>query len=349
MKLKDLYAGLQNGTIKVDNKGHLLHQSIIDRVEYQVEIWEKAVKEYQDKINAGEIQTKGKDKPNQYYVDLFQRNLDEELEYGRFLFCMEASCYDCGARMYIILIDETTITVVKTHDYWDISDKSGKKYEYQFKLEDAPFCPANHIREAGKLVSQIEVPTGQLIFRNYFDKEEIYDPKEEYYDQYSVSSILGRSNMMKYLGTQNVGYGQMGNMSMNVYSNGFDEIIIGDNIEYIDERYYSDEQIEKDKLTNSKYWTEEKITEHRKNRKAGEDFVKLIKEGDFKNKGEISLSVWRWMCADKSVLKAFGEPLKLKDEYTVNVKVSKGTWEIEHYYDFPKNGDHLYSRLKLVK
>jgi hypothetical protein len=147
---------------------------------------------------------------------------------------------------------------------------------------------------------------------------------DEYKSENSICSISGRFNLMKYLATKNIGYGQMGNMSVNVFLNkAGDEIIIGTDHDYDGNREYT------------------------------------VKHKGFNNLGSISLSVWRWMCGDLQVLREHGEPIpdnlkvntQTDDDYAdcILTKVQPGTWVIEHYYDFCKRKDIIYSKLYLKK
>ena len=144
----------------------------------------------------------------------------------------------------------------------------------------------------------------------------------------SINAIRGRMNLMNYLAAKNIGYGQMGNMSVNVFLNkAGDEIIIGNDYGY-------------DRET---------------------DRERTIKHKGFRNLGSISLSVWRWMCGDLEVLKGHGEvvPENIKvnkqteDDYKdyILTKVKPGTWVIEHYYDLAteEDEDRIYSKLYLKK
>ena len=175
------------------------------------------------------------------------------------------------------------------------------------------------------MVTEIEVPSGELLFTNFFKKDEIYKKPFEKDDINSINCILGEFELMKYLSEKNIGYGQMGNMSVNVFvKKTGDEIIIG--------------------------------TDYGYNEKDGEY---EIKHKGFINCGRISLSVWRWMCGDIQILKEHNEeiPKDLKLNKSIDhdykdyilTKVKKGTWVIEHYYSFvTEDSDNgIYSKLCL--
>jgi len=92
---------------------------------------------------------------------------------------------------------------------------------------------------------------------------------------------------------------------------------------------------------------EKKPKDYQKEVDSYKKFEKAI-EG-MKHMGSICLDVWRWMAADASILAEHGEDWKAdKDNGTdvVEVHVEPGAYVIEHYYDFPQNGDYLHSRIR---
>ena len=142
---------------------------------------------------------------------------------------------------------------------------------------------------------------------------------------------------MKNLASRNIGYGQMGNTYINVYSNDKNEVIIGSEGCFLDnDAYYKSNP---EALKKDKDWDKE--TEHYR---AFEAATK-----DMKVKGDICLDVWRWQCADVEVLATKNENWKEEMDAgtdVVELHLEPGTYIIEHYYDFPKNGDYLHSRIK---
>lgn len=201
-------------------------------------------------------------------------------------------------------------------------------------------CEAKDLYEAKKLEATINFPTGNVVFTNFFHKEEIYINVNNRYGRPSICSLLGRKALMDYLATKNVGYGQMGNMSISVYSNKT-EIIITET----DLRDSYGELVES-VLSEEEEYTEEEVRDAKNAKTVYDDFFKYLKDNKFKKRGDISLSVWRWMCADKATLELEGE--EIDDD--VNFKVDKGLWKIEHYFDFtpcnPKTyKDLIYSKL----
>jgi hypothetical protein len=330
MKLKKIIEGIENGTITILENNHRCNP-LIDKLKQLYTSSIERKKEYQEKIKNGVTREDGRSYDGM--VQLYDMKLNVEI--GHHLMDMTQYCFNCDSEMYVILIDEKTIGYIPSNEYWDIAEKSGTKYGYKAKKEDCKKCSASHLTESQKLEATIEVPSGELIFQNYFDKEELYEGKEKYGTP-GINSILGRNKLMQELAEKNVGYGQMGNMGVTVYSNETDEIIIGNNVDmYYDNKGYYESHPEK---IDDEWLKEEKDAK---------EFEKYLKEGNFKKMGEISLSVWRWMCMDKQLLLEHGETLKTDDIYqdSVEVHVQKGNYKIEHYFDFPENGDYIYSKI----
>lgn len=61
----------------------------------------------------------------------------------------------------------------------------------------------------------------------------------------------------------------------------------------------------------------------------------------YKKVGEISCDIWRWQCADTSVLEKYGETIDedFMDDNIV-IDVPKGEWNIKHYYDFMSDEEY---------
>lgn len=336
MTYQQLLKGLKDGSITIKNQGHLTN-SLIEKIEHNIKIWKEAVKEYKD-IIAGKIPNKeGRKSDPKRMLELYEERLNNHLEIGRYLEG-EQYCFHCDSTMYYLLVDEKTIAYVDSRYYWERCEQSGNKYEYVFKPKDIKICAASDLVKVSKLTSTINFPTGDVAFVNHYGKTVDDLPKKEKYSRPGLNSVLGRNRIMQYLANQNIGYGQMGNMSIGIYSNDKDEIIVGSD-------YFKDKIADTENYLNGKYGkkpTGEDLKRCQKKLKDAKKFDALLKKGNFKLKGSISLSVWRWMCADVSIKKT------LKGEDNVRVKLQAGKYQIEHYYDFPKNGDFLYSRLKLI-
>lgn len=330
MNLKELLEGLKNGTVTIDTKGHLVNP-IIDDLEDDINNDLDFIKEMESGEYV-EYTTKQKQTKEQCegMIKFVGDRLERDLLIGGYINQPDIYCFDCGERLRLILINENTVSLVSPTEYRDNRTLTEEK-RYIMDVTKISDCKARELRESGKMVSEIDVPSGKLLFTNFFKQDKIYDFPEEvnsYDAEHSINSIQGRNNLMQYLATQNIGYGQMGNMSVNVFvKDSGDEIIIGTDYHYNDE---DDEEI-------------------------------TIEHEGFTNLGSISLSVWRWMCGDIEVLKGHGEklPKKLKvntcieDDYKdyILTDVKPGRWQIEHYYDFARGNDDpiIYSKLKLIK
>ncbi len=163
----------------------------------------------------------------------------------------------------------------------------------------------------------IPIESKRICFVNYFGDDVNPGPEEGRYTTYTLNSILGRKNTTQFLAENNkVGYGQMGNMSIGIYTNDEEIIICDSSLDEIEEMYdYEENAEEYDKLTS------------------------YLKEKNFKYKGEISLSVWRWECADydrvKDSQKVKGREANSKQYYSDVIHFPiKGTSVYgEHYYD----------------
>lgn len=329
MKLKDIIKGVKDGTITILESGHQCNP-LLDKLEYTYEHTLKIIQEYKDKIKNGEEENDGV--KCERMIDLFESKLEAKI--GQSIADMEQYCFNCDANMYVKMLDEKTIGYVPTGKYWDIAEKSGTKYGFKISKKDIPECECKHLTKAQKLTTTINVPSGKLIFQNFFRSEKLSDPDD--YSKPGLNSILGRNEIMQDLAKRNVGYGQMGNMSVEIYANK-EEIIIG-NCEdgYLDNEYYYEQHPEK---------IDDDWKEETKNYKK---FKSRLDKGKFKHLGSISLGVWRWMCTDETFYKENNEKQGEYDDQVI-VKVKKGTYEINHYYDFPRNGDYIYSTLKFKK
>jgi hypothetical protein len=247
-------------------------------------------------------------------------------------------CSNCDIYMCMILLDENTIAVMDINVY-------NKLYNENNNIVITPelikLCDGEFLQQYRKMISKINVPSGQLMFTNNFYSKELYIDINKNQNNKSLKSLLGRFELMTYLANnKNVGYGQMSgnneyyhiwyieNKTISIYvNNEGNEIIIGG--EYIF------------------------------NPNSGRKY-KINIDG-FVHVGKIHLTLDRWMCSDIENLKNQKEILpdddllivkdniesnNLKEYVVVNVK--PGIWGIEHYYDFIENSsDIIYSKLYL--
>lgn len=333
MNYKDLVEKLKDGSVTLQNEEHITYRKLIDVLEQKIKFWEDMIKKHSENP-----------KPNNSgytLLEFYNTLLLEDIVFGSYLDISEVCCHNCDSDLYVILLDEKTLVYTCSTDYWKLADASANKYQFIFKKEDIKVCAGHDLIKSKKLVSTINVPTGNLIFQNFFNTKELYEDVENEYKRSSINSILGRNYLMQYLSTKNVGYGQMGNMGVAIYSNENDEIIVADSYieDFILDYEYYDEN-DKDNEDNEDYFD---VSTYKKKK----EFLKYCEDNNFKRFGDISLDVWRWMCADKSVLEFHNE---LPNKNCISLNVQSGNWQIEHYYDFDhKDEDIVYSRLKLIK
>jgi hypothetical protein len=343
MKLQHVIDGLKEGGITI--MGSHYTNPLIDKLEREVGHLRDRIKEYTQKIKDNEPETR--ENQHQGMLNWYTSDLNDDLEFGDDLLRIDGYCFDCDENLRVVLIDEKTIAYSDyEHFYSIVSEKSGEGRK--FLISDVKPCACGNLRERSKMVSRIEVPTGELVFSNLFRTKELYcDPNNEW-GKPGINSILGRDALMQNLATRNVGFGQMGNMSADICSNGKDEIYVCNTYPAARDnaKYYEDHPERFDEMTEKEKKMFYKDLEDSENLEK-----KFVSDGFILN-GNVSMSVWRWQCADKFVLDSYGEDLEaLKNDYidVVTLKVEPGTWEIEHYYDFPCNGNVIYSKLIKVK
>lgn len=235
------------------------------------------------------------------------------------------SCSGCGEVLEPLLVKDTLVLIGQ------YSLRKAKLKKENLNL-DMLTCKFKKTGVVDNLKTEINIPTGDLWFANYFYVNDIFEiPFNSSNVRGGINSKLGELELMKYLAKKNVGYCQMGNMAVKIHINKTKDEIIITNL-------YSEND------------TETTID-------------------GFKEVGEISLSMWRLQFADKSVLKKYGQLSddeqsyvtdgdrneeketytysKLEDTELIQIKVKKGTWVIEHYYGL-KPGK-IYSKLYLKK
>lgn len=321
MNLLQIEEGLVNGSIVIDYKGHEFNP-VLDDISRYIKDKTEWIKELETGSYIGHDKKVWNKEECDDMIKFLNSYLIRNYDFGNYIFDINFYCFNCGLTHHMILVDEHTVSFIDYSTYDDVREIIKDNVSSHI-----PDCSVKSYCEDKKLVSEIDVPTGELLFVNHFNNDDIYSlpEKEEYRAENSLNCIGGRFNLMKYLSTKNIGYGQMGNMSVSVFlSDSGDEIIIGDDYGYNEE----DEEYE-------------------------------IEHKGFKNLGSISLSVWRWMCGDLKVLREHKEevPSNLvmnghinkdyKDYVLANVKL--GRWIIEHYFDFCGRGDIIYSKLYLKK
>lgn len=314
MNLKELAEGLKNNSITVIDNGHKVHGDFMEKIENYIKMYKE--------------------------FDLF----NNQIIIGVPLLFIEYICRNCENDLCLILLDINTLTIIETSKYSKLKNNFSKienvnKKDFRLTIDMLTQCPAIEFFNIKKLTSEINIKTGNLIFDNYFENEELYSfPKEinQSYSEYSICNIIGRNSLMQQLSSKNVGYGQMGNTSISIWSNKTEVLVTGYDIDEESEILESLEYDLKNCTTDIKIDIIKSIKEQ----------IKFIKD-NFEYKGEISLSVWRWQCADKSVLDSYNETIS---KSAISVKVKPGKYLIEHYYDFMRRDDTnlIFSKLKLI-
>lgn len=183
----------------------------------------------------------------------------------------------------------------------------GRK-ERDSALEEPCSLPHGHL----PTTHNIQVPTGKLLFANFFREFEDYDDEEENKAWRFLNFFAGRVRIMGHLAEQNVGYGQYGNTSVGIYISPDRKriVVLECELERLDDYY----------------------DEPEKSSPIYKEGMKLIGDG-YKHLGDISLGVWRVMFADRSILEAANHQ-EISDEMDyVDADVVPGTWNVTHYFD----------------
>lgn len=288
--LQEIYDKVKSGEITIDYRGHGPND-----LKY---MFEREEERYKSDLLSGDEKR----------IKEAQYNLEKKSPLGSFIwggYCGSGQCFLCDHHITYILKDEKTIGIVTSERRFDLLE--GKKLTEEHFLK----CEGEELSKTKCLTAEIQAPTGQIAIQNCFDTEEIYElPKEVRYERPTINCLLGRDRLMQYLASKDVGYGQMGNMSIYIYANSEEVLVIDEN-------------------------------EERPNKK----LKAYLKTGKYKRLGEISLRVWRWMCADVSVLEKYGE--KPKD---IVATVQPGTYIVEHFaHSLRRKALPIYSRIRLKK
>jgi hypothetical protein len=311
LKLPEIVDGFFDGTIKVNEMGHSINEH---RLDYSFGSMQDGIKRYTTKEELKKIG---------------EILLNDEIPIGSMISTLigsfDVSCGGCGQNLKPILKSKNEISLIGIKDFNEMVNKQkvdSTKWSWnETNTIDISKIKPCEIGEIDKITTEIDVNSGKLLFTNFFNEKEIYDPKEEDFD---INSLLGRVKLAKKLAEKNVGYGQMGNMSVRIFKNSDGtEIIVGTTYMYDEDDNDIDVEFE-----------------------------------GFEEIGDISLSVWRWMCADLETLDKWNESYPdmkpnthVEDDYKdyVLLDVKAGRWVIDHYYDFSETNDGIYSKLYLKK
>ena len=152
-------------------------------------------------------------------------------------------------------------------------------------------CPAADLISAGKLVAEIDVPTGNLVFTNFFRGMPAIERKV---DKYSLNQVVGRNKIMQVYAEHNIGFGQTGNTILEVIQRR-----VGLTIQV--PPFDSGPGIR--------------------------GCVYSMKRPKRKILGEICCDMWRWMCMDESFITQH-EAVPSDGHFTV--KIQPGRYRIQH-------------------
>lgn len=228
MKFDEMLSGLRNGKIKIDFSNH--HNNFFYKEELEKDLKDRLIERWTDQ----EV--------------LFGNSPINEVVLGRRFFTGEFDCKVCGKKLRFCLKDENTIVLTTLLDHPDYEIPTDCTYPDGMK----------------PIVSYINVPSGDLLFFNYIRHQDFeLEDKCKYANEYSLSTYHGRIGLAKFYSSKNLGYAQMGNMSVSVMQDKMHK-----NRVFICSPY----------LENEKFLKNKEI------------------------KGPIHLDVWRWHCIDSSFL-----------------------------------------------
>ncbi len=105
MKLQDVIDGLRNGSITI--MGSHYTNPLVDKLEYEIKHLRDMIKEYTQKIEDKEPETR--ENQHQGMLDWYTLDLNRDLEFGDDLMRTENYCFDCDENLRVVLIDEKKI------------------------------------------------------------------------------------------------------------------------------------------------------------------------------------------------------------------------------------------------
>lgn len=204
-----------------------------------------------------------------------------------------------------------------------------KKYDVSKPLADITrptYIPLDDVIDIGPITWSISIPSREVIFVNFFRDEVNPEPENRHSLEFSLNCLNGRRNRADfYAKHNNVGYGQMGNMSIGIYSSDteilavdpwFEDVLLGmhGNIEeYIDLMGAPSREEDAWKLDN------------------------YLKLHDFKWQGNLSLAMWRFECTDGNV----GNFETSKYDDVIRFPINGTALTAHHYYDTPQTEPEL--------
>ena len=193
-----------------------------------------------------------------------------------------------------------------------VSERMGRTIEMVYEKAEA----FNKIHSEKCVTGQVEFPTGNILFANFFknSKEDDYAfeiPGDiKYSSQNSINHALGEQNTMKILSdVHGLGYAQLGNTSAAIYKVGDDRIV----------------------MTNCylEYYDEDK-----------DQYLDVVMPKDWELIGEVCCDVWRVEFIDQENFDK-GDTFPLDKYDNFSAQVSPGTWTIKNNYHFMNDDSFL--------
>lgn len=321
MKYFDIGKGLIDGSISIDFMGHQIsgfsygHHTLIDNYNWDIEGMNGA---HDGKWTYDD----GKDHATKdaSMREAYRRKLEVDYNIGEDLWFVNLSyCQCCGM----------PVTPTFEGDKLVYRRQIIERKIVVLPMEEAR-CKFEHPEP---IVGKIKV-NSKLIFANYFQHIPNTPEGKKHDTQYSLNFTSGQVNITKYKSeVENVAFGQMGNMSVGIYTSKKD----------------------KNKIIIASPWYEEKDHYEEDDKEYKNPTYKKFPHKGFKLVGQISLCVWRWEATDLNTLTE--EKLQeMKDEEypqdIVELDVPHGEWEFTHWYEtntHPDRDEHIYSEFNLIK
>jgi len=168
MKLKTLRKKILNNEITIDYKKHnkqsitQLRKHFLDEFEYGYRSALESVISLPDNFFS----------LVKYYAPI---------EFGKYIDIGDMYCWDCDARLRPILISEKKLTFISISKFFKIGEEKAEqklienKYDFRASLKDCPTCELHTSKydlTGNKFVTQIEVPSGELMVKNFSLQED---------------------------------------------------------------------------------------------------------------------------------------------------------------------------------
>lgn len=329
MTLKEFVEKLESGEVSLDLQGHSPNP-ILPKVKQQLENLQERAEMYGKEVEA--LPEESRQDPGVQAVRMLQMAnllLQKDLEnpYYVSLDPIEAYCFGCGKHLRLGVFGDTAYLT----DYRKVAAaekelaKSLNARRTDVILEE----PVTEVCEGSGLPkvweAEIEVPSGRLVFANFFLSKEPGDKDrgqhlipdfEEHSgsrkNEFDINCELGRYKLMQAYAEKNVGYAQMGNMGIDIFIS--EE---GDAIKVSSEYYYDRDEDEEHTITYTGFYVA----------------------------GHVSLSMWRWMCADEKVLEELNGHVPDQSDKLV-IPVEPGVYAIKNYMPgLSENDKPLYAEI----